>query len=144
MSVEPGIVDANILVYALDTEAPQHLASRTLLDEARTGATTLYVTSQILCECYSIVTNRRRVLKPRSTGEAISAIAGLLSFLHVLPVPARPVEGWLDLLRRRPVAGGEIFDLQLAAAMLANGVARVYTYNGGDFAGFEELTVVEP
>jgi hypothetical protein len=31
MSVEPGIVDANILIYALDADAPQHLACRTLL-----------------------------------------------------------------------------------------------------------------
>lgn len=144
MSVEPGIVDANVLVYAFDTDAPQHLPSRALVDAARTGSTTLYVTSQVLCEFYSIVTNPRRVSKPRCASDAIAAIAGLLSFLHVLPIPARAVEGWLDLLRRRPVTGGEVFDLQLAAAMLANGVERIYTYNTGDFASFEELTVVEP
>ena len=53
MSVESGIVDANVLVYAFDADAPQHLASRRLLDEGRSGGTTLYVTSQILCEFYS-------------------------------------------------------------------------------------------
>src|SRR5436305_4614624 len=100
MSVEPGIVDANVLVYALDADAPQHLASRRLLDEGRDGNTTLYVTSQILCEFYSVVTNPRRVAKPRNAADAIAAIVGLLSFLHVLPIPARAVEGWLDLLRR--------------------------------------------
>ena len=65
MSVEPGIVDANVLVYAFDADAPQHPVSRRLLDEGRSGSTTLYVTSQILCEFYSIVTNPRRVAKPR-------------------------------------------------------------------------------
>jgi len=144
MSVEPGIVDANVLVYAFDTNAPQHLASRTLLDAGRTGTTTLYVTSQVLCEFYSIVTNPRRVLKPRSVADAIAAITDLLSFLHVLPVPARTVEGWLDLLRRRPLTGGEVFDLQLAASMLANGVSRIYTYNTSDFEVFKELVVSEP
>jgi len=144
MSVEPGIVDANILVYAFDADASQHLASRNLLDAGRVGTTTLYVTSQILCEFYSIVTNSRRVAKPRSAIDAIAAIGGLLSFLHVLPIPARAVEGWLDLLRRRPVRGGEVFDLQLAATMLANGVNRIYTYNTGDFEAFKELAVSEP
>jgi predicted nucleic acid-binding protein len=144
MSVEPGIVDANILVYAFDADASQHLASRRLLDAGRTGSTTLYVTSQILCEFYSIVTNSRRVAKPRGAVDAIAAIGGLLSFLHVLPIPARAVEGWLDLLRRHPVAGGEVFDLQLAATMLANGVNRIYTYNTGDFEVFKELAVSEP
>jgi predicted nucleic acid-binding protein len=144
MSVEPGIVDANVLVYAFDTNAPQHLASRTLLDAGRTGTTTLYVTSQVLCEFYSIVTNPRRVLKPRTVVDAIAAITDLITFLHVLPIPGRTVEGWLDLLHSRPVAGGAVFDLQLAAAMLANGVQRIYTYNASDFEGFKELAVVEP
>jgi uncharacterized protein len=144
MSVEPGIVDANILVYALDADAPQHLVSRHFLDEGRSGTTTLYVTSQILCEFYSIVTNPRRVAKPRNAADAIAAIIGLLSFLHVLPIPARAVEGWLDLLRRRPVTGGDVFDLQLAATMLANGVQRIYTFNTADFKGFTELVVSTP
>jgi hypothetical protein len=34
MSVEPGIVDANVLVYAVDAEEPHHAASRALLDAA--------------------------------------------------------------------------------------------------------------
>jgi toxin-antitoxin system PIN domain toxin len=144
MSVEPGIIDANILVYALDTEAPQHRASRALLEAGRAGETTLYVTSQVLCEFFAIVTNPRRVQKPRSALDAIAAVTGFLSFVHVLPIPARTVEGWLDLLRRRPVTGGEVFDLQLAAAMLANGVSRIYTYNTSDFTSFKELTVTEP
>jgi hypothetical protein len=64
------------------------------------------VTSQILCEFYSIVTNPRRVPKPRTAAEAMAAISGLLTFLHVLPVPAHAVDGLLDLLRRHPVTGG--------------------------------------
>lgn len=141
MSVEPGIVDANVLVYAFDADAPQHLACRRLLNEGRSGTTTLYVTSQILCEFYSIVTNPRRVTRPRKAADAIDAIAGLLSFVHVLRIPARAVEGWLDLLRRTPVTGGDVFDLQLAATMLANGVSRIYTFNTTDFEGFTELII---
>jgi len=49
MSVEPGIVDANVLAYAT---------------AARRPSVTLYVTSQILCEFYSVITNPRRVADP--------------------------------------------------------------------------------
>ena len=52
MPVEPRIIDANVLVYAFDADAPQHPAARALLEAARDGYTTLYVTSQILCEFY--------------------------------------------------------------------------------------------
>jgi predicted nucleic acid-binding protein len=115
-----------------------------LLEAGRAGQATLYITSQVLCEFYAIVTNPRRVLRPRPFGSAITAILGMLPFLHVLPIPARAVQGWIDLLKRRPVTGGAVFDLQLAATMLANDVQRIYTFNAADFADFKELTVLEP
>ncbi|MBV9676410.1 MAG: hypothetical protein JO185_08750, partial [Acidobacteriaceae bacterium] len=43
-----------------------------------------------------------------------------------------------------PVTGGAVFDLQLAAAMLANDVQRIYTFNAEDFEVFPELIVVVP
>jgi uncharacterized protein len=144
MPAEPGIVDTNVLVYALDADATQHLVSRRLLDEGCNGATNLYVTSQILCEFYSIVTNPRRVAKPRSAAEAIAAITNLLSFLKVLPIPAHTVEGWLGLLRSRPVMGGDVFDLQLVATMLVNGLQPIYTYNTTDIEGITGLIITTP
>jgi predicted nucleic acid-binding protein len=94
MSVEPGIVDTNILIYALDADAPQHAAARGLLEAARADtAATLFVTSQILCEFYSVVTNPRRVPKPRTAAEAMAAISDLLAFLQVLLIPAHTVDG---------------------------------------------------
>ena len=144
MPVEPGIIDTNVLVYALDADAPQHAASRALLAAAHDGSTRLYVTLQILCEFYSVVTNSRRVSKPRAPADALSAMSGLLAFLHVLPIPAHTVEEWLGLLRRHPVTGGDVFDLQIIATMYTNGVQRIYTFNTGDFEAFAELTVVTP
>jgi hypothetical protein len=45
MSVEPGIVDTNVLVYELD--APQHAAARALLESrARLYAGDAFVTPQ--------------------------------------------------------------------------------------------------
>jgi hypothetical protein len=35
MSVEPGILDANVLAYAINADAAQHTASRGLLEAAR-------------------------------------------------------------------------------------------------------------
>lgn len=100
MSVEPGLLDANVLAYAINADAPQHAASRALLESGRDPSTTLYVTSQILCEFYSVITNPRRVAVASSP-----------------PIPARVVAGWMDLLQRHPVTGGDIFDLQIVAAM---------------------------
>jgi predicted nucleic acid-binding protein len=111
---------------------------------AREASTTLFVTSQILCEFYSIVTNPRRVAKPRAAADALTAISGLLAFLHVLPVPTHTVDRLLDLLRRHPVTGGDVFDLQIVATMQANGIDRMYTFNTADFEAFSELSILAP
>jgi predicted nucleic acid-binding protein len=48
------------------------------------------------------------------------------------------------LLLRRPVTGGDVFDLQIIATMQANDIRRIYTFNTGDFEAFSELAVVTP
>ena len=146
MLVEPGILDANILAYAVNADAPQHAASRALLEAARNPSIALYVTSQILCEFYSLITNPRRVAVASSPTEALRIISAIMALpgLHVLPTPARAVVGWMELLQRHPVTGGDVFDLQIVATMQANGVQRIYTFNTGDFEVFSELAVVTP
>jgi predicted nucleic acid-binding protein len=117
-----------------------------LLEAASDSSVTLYVTSQILCELYSIITNPRRVAMPSSSAEAVSIISDVLDLpgLQVLPTPARAVAGWMALLQRRPVTGGAVFDLQIVATMQANGIDRIYTFNTADFDVFLELAVLTP
>jgi len=81
MSIEPGFLDANILVYALNVDAPQYPASRSLLDAGVDPTVKLYVTSQILCEFYSIITNPRRVAMVSSPAEALDSSPQCLTCL---------------------------------------------------------------
>jgi|SRR5271165_6100066 len=145
-SVEPGLLDANVLVYAVNADVAEHRASQALVDAARDPAVTLYVTSQVICEFYSVITNPRRVALPCSPSEGQMYVAALLDLpgIHVLPSPAASVAVLRDLLRRHPVTGAEVFDLQLAAIMLVNRVTRIYTFNVADFEVFPELTIVVP
>jgi uncharacterized protein len=146
MSVEPGFLDTNVLVYAVNTDAVQHPASRALLEAARDPATCLYVTSQILCEYFAVVTNPRRVSAPVSASDAIASIATMLRLpgLRVLPIPPDAVAGWMTLALSHSISGGDIFDLQIAATMQANGIQRIYTFNVGDFKKFSGVVVETP
>jgi predicted nucleic acid-binding protein len=132
--LSPGVLDANVLAYAVDTDA------------AGDPSTTLYVTSRILCEFYSLITNPRRVRVVSSSAKALSIISAMLPLpgLYVLPSPARAVAGWMQLLQRRPVTGGDVFDLQIVATMQANGIQRIYTFNTRDFEVLPELAVLTP
>ena len=62
---------------------------------------------------------------PRSSAEVLDAISDLLMFLHVLPVPAHVVDVWMNLVRRHPVTGADVFDLHIVATMLANDLQRI-------------------
>jgi len=117
-----------------------------LLEAASDPSVRLYVTSQILCELYSVITNPRRVAAVSSPTEALSIISAMLALpgLQVLPTPARAVAGWMRLLERHPVTGGNVFDLQIVAPMQTNGINRIYTFNGDDFEVFPELVVLTP
>ena len=64
MSADRVAVDANILVYAVYRDTPQHAASRAWLERAARGGVQICLTSQVLAEFFAIVTNSKHVWKP--------------------------------------------------------------------------------
>jgi hypothetical protein len=48
------------------------------------------------------------------------------------------------LLREHPVTGRKVFDVQLAATILGNGVRKLHTFNRLDFEPFTEIEVLTP
>jgi toxin-antitoxin system PIN domain toxin len=146
MSDDIALVDSNVLVYALYRESEHHEHCRALLDRAQAGQTTLCIAPQNLAEFYAIVTDSRRVAVPRQPAEAVDAIEQILAMpgMTLLPMPNEVVYQWLSLVRRHPVTRGRVFDLQLIATMLGNGVRRIYTLNRADFEPFDEIKVLAP
>jgi hypothetical protein len=146
MSSDRVAVDANVLVYAVYRDTPQHAASRAWLDRAARGEVKICLTSQVLAEFFAIVTNPKRVSDPRSPDDAVTAIEAVLALsgATLLPVPPEVPQRWLEMLRQHPVRGGAVFDLQLVATLAANGVERICTFNRADFEGFPGLEIVTP
>ena len=62
----------------------------------------------------------------------------------MLPVPLTIIDEVMALLRRRPVTGGDVFDLQIVATMKLNGISRIYTFNTDDFKPFPEIEPLTP
>ncbi len=140
------LIDTNVLVYALFPSSSQHAASRSLLEKARDPNAGLCVFPQILAEFFAVVTNPKRVSPAKTPEEALQAIERFLALpgLALLPLPADVVTRWVRLGRSRPVKGGEVFDLQAAAGMLAHGIGTVYTFNLADFQGIPGVAAKEP
>jgi predicted nucleic acid-binding protein len=143
---ELALVDTNVLVYSFSKERPEYEPSHQLREQAQSASANLCVAPQTIAEFYAVVTNARRVRAPFAPAEALSEIAKLLALpgLTLLTVPSDLVARLTVLLHRRPVLGRKVFDLQLIATMLGNGVCRIYTFNVKDFEPFQELEAIVP
>ena len=143
---ELTLVDTNVLVYAHLEESEHNAACRTLLDQSQNGQQALAVTPQILLEFYTVVTNPQRVTTPFQPIEALDEIDRLLSLpgLALLPTPSDTVTRWIRLARQHPATGATIFDYQIVATMLGNGVTRIYTFDRAHFERFRQLEMLTP
>ena len=146
MATEPKRIylDTNILAYVANTKAPQHRAALEIFRPCETE--NLWVSSQVLAEFYSYITNPAILANPLEPTEAISRIKRICQMPHIclLSTPLDLFEGWMRLLEERPVTNGGIFDLLHIAIMLAHQVTSIYTFNAKDFSWYSQIEVIDP
>lgn len=143
---ELGLLDANILVYAVNENSRFHPAARSLRAKALTGEIPVCITPQVLAEFYAISTDSRRVEKPLTVDEAVVEVHNYIQADHIRKVffTEESSSSMIALLKAYEVTRQAVFDLQLVAVMLSNGVRRIYTYNAADFSQFREIEVLSP
>jgi predicted nucleic acid-binding protein len=92
------------------------------------------------------VTDSRRVTTPRSSEDAAQAVENILALpgMRLIPIPPDVVDRVLALVRAYRGTGASLFDFQIMATMLGNGLTRVYTYNRPDFERVREIEVLTP
>lgn len=137
-------LDTNVLAYVANTKAPQH---RIALEIFRPSAKEqLCVSSQVLAEFYSYVTNSRILATPLDPLSALQRIKRIcqMSHIYLLSTPDNLVEVWMSLVERHPVTNGKIFDLLHIAIMLNHGLKSIYTFNADDFRWCAEIEVIDP
>jgi predicted nucleic acid-binding protein len=141
-----ALLDTNVLVYAFFQDTEHHQSARALLNQARNPEAGLCLAPQILAEFFAVTTDPRRVTEPKSAPVVLDLIDKILALpgFTLLPVPVDLVSRWMELVQFRPVTRHEIFDVQLIATMLGNGVQRIYTFNRSDFEPYPQVQVISP
>jgi toxin-antitoxin system PIN domain toxin len=140
----PFLLDTNVLVYAINADAPKHETSHSLVETAVAGGVAAVLVPQVLLEFLAVVTSARRVSRPLDTRRAWEHVAALRSRLPVLDVKPAALTVFGELITSRRPAGRAIFDLFLAAQMRTYNVGVICTYNVADFATFPHLEVITP
>lgn len=128
------LLDANVLVYAVNADAPQHPASRAAVHAALAGRLPGVLVPQVLLEFLAIVTHPRRVSHPLDPARAWAQVAVLRAHLPVLDLRPVALNELGALLTGHPATGQDVFDLFLVAQMRSHGVTTICTYNDADFA----------
>lgn len=130
------VVDANVLLYAVNTAAMHHEASRAWLDAALAGTEVVGLPWLSLIAFMRIATNPRATRTPLSVSDAADQVTRWLDEPAALVAQptARHAAILTGLLRDVGTAGNLVNDAHLAALAIEHG-APVVSYDR-DFARF--------
>ncbi|WP_226344052.1 TA system VapC family ribonuclease toxin [Agilicoccus flavus] len=138
------ILDANLLIYAVDTRSPHHAAAAAWLTEALNGDRRVGLPWQTIGAFLRIITHPRITAGPLSAAQAQQHVDGWLAAgpAWVPPASERTAAVYAQIARRHHVTGNLVPDAQLAALAVEFGVAVVSA--DSDFARFPEARWVNP
>jgi toxin-antitoxin system PIN domain toxin len=138
------LVDANILLYAVDEESPFHDAARGWLEDALNGARRVGIPWASITAFVRIVTNPRALRDPVSPGDAWSYVEAWLDAPATwVPGPGRGHREILGrLVRELDLRANLVADAVLAALCIEHGLTIVSA--DSDFARFTEIARLNP
>lgn len=128
-SDERALFDTNILLHAMNEASEHHEACHALRGRALSRVIDICLTPQVLLEYFAVATNPNELARPLSPAEARSDIRKLAALFPMIYATDDQHQRVFALLDETGFSGRHVFDLQLAATMLANGVARIYSYD---------------
>lgn len=138
------VVDVNLLVYAHRPEAPEHVASRAWLIDARMSVEHLGLPDVAMAGFLRVATSGRIFRDPTPFDKAVRFLEAVLAGPAVRRV-APGERHWtlfLDLCRRGDAKGNLISDAWIAAIAIEQGATLVTTDR--DFGRFPDLRLEDP
>lgn len=138
------IVDANVLLYAVDRSSPFHRPAAAWLTDALNGPGRIGLPWQSLGAFLRVATNPRALERPLEPGDAWSFVRDWLALPSVwTPGPTeRHAEVLGSLIERYRLRGNLVTDAELAALAIEHGLAVCSADT--DFARFQEVRWVNP
>lgn len=138
------LVDANLLVYAVDSDSPRHRAARRWLERTLSGTTAVGLPWVVLLAFLRLTTRTGILRTPLPLERALSYVHEWLEQPYVTAVPPGPRHWPLlrNLLRQTGLGGNLTSDAHLAALAIELGATLCSTDH--DFARFPGVEHVDP
>ncbi len=138
------VVDLNLLLYAINRDAPRHDVAKAWLEDSLDGDETIGLSWTVVLGFLRLTTNARVFDRPLGVERALAMIHEWLAHPNVeLVVPGdRHWDILRALLTESGTAGNLSSDAHLAALAIEHG-AELYSADG-DFARFRGLRFTNP
>ena len=139
------LVDSNILIRWVQSSDPDYPVVEAALDTLARRNVVLCYTSQNLAEfwnaCPRPAIRNGYGLSPEETDRRAQFFEVPL---RLLPDSLLVHEEWRRLLVAHRVAGVQVHDAKLVAAMRVHGVQSILTFNQRDFARYSDIQTLDP
>ena len=138
------LLDANLLLYAIDEGSPRHAAARAWIEAQLSGQDTIALSWSVLLAVLRLSTSGRVFERPLSLAAAFDAVSAWLAQPCVVLVHPgdRHAVIMRELLAPLGTAGNLVSDAHLAALALEHGAELCSCDN--DFARFPGLRWSDP
>ena len=139
-------LDTDVIVNWAMEGAEYHGEARALLRHEIQSGNTIACTPQVFFEFIHVATDARRFERPMSMAAALETARDFWDAPETIRVRPGPqvLHRTLELLGNLKLGRKRILDTALVATLQEAGVNRLATFNGGDYAVFPFLEIVDP
>ena len=145
MSIASCLIDTNILLRITRRSDPHHPLIDAALAQLVEQNTILYYTHQNIAELWNVMT---RPVSRNGFGltaaEAEHEVRTVEAGMNLLPDNESVYREWRRIVVQYDIAGVQVHDARLAAAMLVHHVEHILTLNTADFIRYQGLIAMHP
>lgn len=134
------LVDSNVLIYAINSSSPKHMAAQAFL---QTHVGKMSVAHQNILESLRVLTHKK-FPNPMTPASAITVVNSIVERCYVIAPEPGTHHIAMAFIQKHKLAGDKIFDAYLAATALSIGITTIATDNVKDFLAFEGITAINP
>lgn len=142
-SLDPVMLDTNLLVYASVPELSKHTAAQHRLAQIQASGRAIYICPQIIREFLAVMTRQQYFKTPVAREVVLAAASAYQDYYPMVPETPGSIGRLFGLLRNSALTGRKVYDANLVATALENGVGAILTANDKDFAVFAGLIRIE-
>jgi predicted nucleic acid-binding protein len=139
------LLDTNVVMRFCNSSDVQHQLATNAISYLLMRSHECFLATQVIIEFWVVATRPTQVNGLGWTVEQTrSTIDQLLDRFPVLEESSQIFGNWLKLVTTNGVMGKRTHDVRIIAAMLANEITHLLTFNPSDFTGLSSITIVHP